>query len=96
MNPRVKKSLKWGGVGIAVLIALIGALAGWVLFTTSGARWVAGQVTSVNGVAFVAGPAAGVGLYMVSLALPFLVTAVLMLVLAIWTWLRFSPSAPAE
>ena len=57
---------------------------------------VAGQVTSVNGVAFVAGPAAGVGLYMMSLALPFLVTAVLMLVLAIWTWLRFSPSAPAE
>ena len=57
---------------------------------------VAGQVTSVNGVAFVAGPAAGVGLYMMSLALPFLVTAALMLVLAIWTWLRFSPSAPAE
>ena len=57
---------------------------------------VAGQVTSVNGVAFVAGPAAGVALYMLSLALPFLVTAVLMLALGLWTWLRFSPSAPAE
>ena len=57
---------------------------------------VAGQVTSVNGVAFVAGPAAGVALYMLSLALPFLVTAVLMLALGLWTWLRFSPSAPAD
>ena len=56
---------------------------------------VAGQVTSVNGVAFVAGPAGGVALYMLSLALPFLVTAGLMLALALWTWLRFSPSAPA-
>ena len=57
---------------------------------------VAGQVTSVNGVAFVAGPTAGVGFYMLSLALPFLITAGLMLVLAIWTWRRFSPSVPAE
>ncbi|MGZ8998476.1 MAG: MFS transporter, partial [Allosphingosinicella sp.] len=55
---------------------------------------VAGQVTSVNGVAFVAGPAGGVALYMLSLALPFLVTAGLMLALALWTWLRFSPLAP--
>jgi MFS family permease len=57
---------------------------------------VAGQVTSVNGVAFVAGPAGGVALYMLSLSLPFLMTAVLMFLLALWTWLRFSPSAPAE
>jgi MFS family permease len=56
---------------------------------------VAGQVTSVNGVAFVAGPAGGVALYMLSLALPFLVTAGLMLALAVWTWLWFSPLAPA-
>jgi MFS family permease len=56
---------------------------------------VAGHVTSVNGVAYVAGPAAGVGLYMISLALPFLVTAALMLALGLWTWLRFRPSAPA-
>ena len=57
---------------------------------------VAGQVTSVNGVAFVAGPAAGVGLYMLGLALPFLATAALMLALACWTWLSFTPSRPAD
>ncbi len=56
---------------------------------------VAGQVTSVNGVAFVAGPALGVGLYGFGLPLPFLATAVLMLALAAWTRWRFSPSAPA-
>jgi len=49
---------------------------------------VAGQVTSVNGIAFIAGPAAGVGLYMAGLELPFLATAALMLALAGWTWLR--------
>ena len=42
---------------------------------------VAGQVTSVNGIAFIAGPAAGVGLYMAGLELPFLATAALMLAL---------------
>jgi MFS family permease len=52
---------------------------------------VAGMVTSVNGVAFVAAPALGVALYGVSLALPFLLTAGLMLGLAIWVWLRFKP-----
>lgn len=57
---------------------------------------VAGQVTSVNGVAFVAGPAAGVALYMLGLALPFLATAALMLALACWTWLSFTPSRPAD
>ena len=46
---------------------------------------VAGQVTSVNGVAFVAGPALGVGLYGFGLPLPFLATAALMLGLAAWT-----------
>jgi MFS family permease len=55
---------------------------------------VAGQVTSVNGVAFVAGPALGVLLYGFSLALPFLATAVLMLALAAWTTWRVSPSSP--
>jgi hypothetical protein len=50
---------------------------------------VAGMVTSVNGVAFVAAPAAGVALYGVSLALPFLLTAVLMAGLAAWVALRF-------
>lgn len=56
---------------------------------------VAGQVTSVNGIAFVAGPALGVALYGAGLALPFLATAALMLALAAWTWLNFRPSDPA-
>ena len=56
---------------------------------------VAGMVTSVAGVAFVAAPALGVALYGWWLPLPFLLTAALMLGLALWVWLRFSPSAPA-
>jgi MFS family permease len=56
---------------------------------------VAGMVTSVNGVAYIAAPAIGVALYGLSMPLPFLVTAALMLALAAWTWLRFTPSAPA-
>jgi hypothetical protein len=50
---------------------------------------VAGMVTSVNGVAFIAAPALAVGLYGVSLPLPFLLTAGLMLGLALWMALRF-------
>jgi MFS family permease len=50
---------------------------------------VAGMVTSVNGVAFIAAPALGVALYGVSLPLPFLVTAALMAGLAAWVALRF-------
>jgi predicted MFS family arabinose efflux permease len=57
---------------------------------------VAGMVTSVNGVAFIAAPALGVWLYTQAMPLPFLVTGALMLTLALWTWLRFSPSAPAR
>jgi MFS family permease len=49
---------------------------------------VAGMVTSVNGVAYIFAPAAGVGLYQFSLALPFLVTAALMLGLAGWVLMR--------
>jgi MFS family permease len=56
---------------------------------------VAGMVTSVNGVAFIAAPALGVLLYGIALPLPFLVTGALMLGLALWTWRRFTPSAPA-
>ena len=52
---------------------------------------VAGMVTSVNGVAFIAAPALGVALYGVSLPLPFLLTALLMLGLAAWVALRFRP-----
>jgi hypothetical protein len=57
---------------------------------------VAGMVTSVNGVAYIAGPAAGVALYGLSMPLPFLATAMLMFGLALWVSLRFRPSAPAE
>jgi predicted MFS family arabinose efflux permease len=56
---------------------------------------VAGMVTSVNGVAFIGAPALAVWLYTKSMPLPFLVTGALMLGLALWTWLRFSPSARA-
>lgn len=56
---------------------------------------VAGMVTSVNGVAFVAAPALSVLLYGVAMPAPFLVTAALMLGLGLWAWLFFSPSDPA-
>jgi MFS family permease len=56
---------------------------------------VAGQVTSVNGMAYVIAPALGVGLYGLSLPVPFFLTALLMAALAGWTALRFSPSDPA-
>jgi len=57
---------------------------------------VAGQVTSVNGVAFVAGPALGVAVFGFGLPLPFLATAALMLGLAAWTAWRFRPSDSGE
>lgn len=53
---------------------------------------VAGMVTSINGLAYVAAPAIGVALYLVSLPAPFLATAVLMLALAGWTMRTVSPS----
>ncbi len=56
---------------------------------------VAGQVTSVNGMAYVAAPGLGVWLYGFDLALPLLLTAGLMAGLAAWTRLRISPSDPA-
>lgn len=56
---------------------------------------VAGMVTSVNGVAFVAAPAVGVALYGLSMPLPFLVTGALMLGQALWVSLRFRPADPA-
>jgi MFS family permease len=56
---------------------------------------VAGMVTSVNGFAYVAGPAVGVALYSVATPLPFLLVAVLMLGVALTVSLRFHPSAPA-
>jgi hypothetical protein len=56
---------------------------------------VAGMVTSVNGVAFVAAPAVGVALYGLSMPLPFLVTGALMLGQALWVSVRFRPADPA-
>ena len=49
---------------------------------------VAGMVTSVNGVAYIAAPAVGVLLYGWWIPLPFLVTAAGMVVLALWVWAR--------
>ncbi len=56
---------------------------------------VAGMVTSVNGIAYIAGPAIGVGLYGLWMPLPFLATAGLMFGLALGVSLRLRPSAPA-
>ena len=49
---------------------------------------VAGMVSSVNGIPYVAAPALGVALYGLALPLPFLVTGALMLALAGWIMLR--------
>jgi predicted MFS family arabinose efflux permease len=57
---------------------------------------VAGMVTSVNGVAFIAAPAVGVALYGLTMALPFVLVAGLMAGLGLWVGLAFSPSAPGE
>jgi MFS family permease len=57
---------------------------------------VAGMVSSVNGIPYVAAPAIGVALYGLWMPLPFLMIAALMAGVAIWTWLRVTPSAPAE
>lgn len=57
---------------------------------------VAGQVTSVNGMAYIFAPGLGVWSYGFGLALPFLFTAALMAGLAIWTAWQVSPSGRAE
>jgi MFS family permease len=49
---------------------------------------VAGMVTSVNGVAYIAAPALGVLLYGWWMPLPFLVTAAGLVLLALWVWAR--------
>jgi translocation and assembly module TamB len=46
MNSAVKKTLKWSGLSVGTLLLLLVAVVSWLLFTTSGARWVAGLVTS--------------------------------------------------
>jgi len=55
---------------------------------------VAGMVTSVNGVAYIAAPAAGVALYGLWMPLPFLAVAGLLLLLAAWVRLRAGGAAP--
>ena len=42
---RVKRVAAWTGGSIAALLLLLVGLVTWLLFTTSGARWVAGTVT---------------------------------------------------
>ena len=44
--PSLKKVLLWGGGSLALLVLLMAGLVSWLLFTTSGARWVAGVATS--------------------------------------------------
>ena len=53
---------------------------------------VGGMGTSLDGVAFIPAPAAGVAVYGLALPAPFLATAALMLVLAAWTAFAFKPS----
>jgi translocation and assembly module TamB len=42
----VKKVLLWGSGSFALLLLLVAGAVAWILFTTSGARWVAGAVTA--------------------------------------------------
>ncbi|HEX6636279.1 MAG TPA: translocation/assembly module TamB domain-containing protein [Steroidobacteraceae bacterium] len=42
----MKKTLVWSGAGVGSLVLLVIAFAGWLLFTTSGARWAGSLVTS--------------------------------------------------
>ncbi len=56
---------------------------------------VAGMVTSVNGVAYIAGPAIGVGLYEIARPLPWLAIGALLLGLSLWVRLSANPSARA-
>ena len=46
MKPALRKTLKWGSLSLATLLLLLVAALCWLLLTTSGARWIAGVVTS--------------------------------------------------
>jgi translocation and assembly module TamB len=46
VKPVVRKTLWWSGLGVATLLLVIVGLLSWLLFTTPGARWAAGLVTS--------------------------------------------------
>ncbi|HEY6125143.1 MAG TPA: translocation/assembly module TamB domain-containing protein [Steroidobacteraceae bacterium] len=41
----MKRVLKWSALSLAVLLLLVAGLVSWLLFTNSGARWVAATVT---------------------------------------------------
>jgi predicted MFS family arabinose efflux permease len=53
---------------------------------------VAGMVTSVNGIAYVAGPAVGVAIYGIGWSLPFILTGLLMLGIAGWSMMNLGVS----
>jgi MFS family permease len=55
---------------------------------------VAGMVTSVNGIPYLAGPAVGVAIYGLGWSLPFILVGVLMLGLAGWSAVSLNPSRP--
>lgn len=42
---RIKRVAAWSGVSVAALLLSIAGFVGWLLFTTPGARWVAGMAT---------------------------------------------------
>jgi autotransporter translocation and assembly factor TamB len=42
----MRRLVKWSVLSLTVLLLLVGGFASWLLFTTSGARWVTGTVTS--------------------------------------------------
>jgi len=44
--PSLKQVLLWGGGSFVLLLVLVAGLVAWLLFTTSGARWVAGVATA--------------------------------------------------
>jgi translocation and assembly module TamB len=44
-HPRLWKVLGWSGAAFGVLLLIVFALVGWLLFTTAGARWVADTAT---------------------------------------------------
>src|SRR5678815_5733489 len=42
----MRRLVKWSALSLTALVVLAGGFASWLLFTTSGARWVAATVTS--------------------------------------------------
>jgi len=57
---------------------------------------VAGIVTSVNGIPYLAGPAVGVAIYGFGWSIPFVLTGLLMLAVAGWAAISLRPSRPPE